>query len=305
MYTLELSVLLHRALEARVAALQEKLDVAGWQEDPEGLHQVRVGSRRVRAVLDLVDPSLYPAYHRQARKLRKLTRALGRPREMDVHDTLLAGLRPRIAQGPAGLEHTLEHILEHFAAAQRKARAEMLKELDGLSLKRLGQLLDVPSLANPFAAGDLGADAWATLAPWLERAFAPMPGLVDQEDGTALHALRIDLKRLRYALEILTPAFALEPTGPLRLLKALQKALGDHHDLATLEDRLQPLLQGLVARDRPALAEGARAILALVAEGRQCAFEEFRVLALGTSLEAFQAGLRRLLPADDGEEGPQ
>ena len=305
MYTLELSVLLHRALEARVAALQEKLEVPGWQDDPEGLHQVRVSSRRVRAVLDLVDPSLYPAYDRQTRKLRKLTRALGRPREMDVHDLLLSAFRPRIAHGPAGLEASLEHILECFAAGQRKARAEMLKELEGLSLKRLGQLLEVPSLANPFTAGDLGAGAWATLEPWLERAFAPMPGLVDQEDGTALHALRIDLKRLRYALEILTPAFALEPSGPLRLLKALQKALGDHHDLATLEDRLQPLLQALLERDRPALAEGTRAILALVAEGRQCAFEQFRVLALGTSLEAFQAGLQRLLlPPDLEEQAP-
>ena len=302
MYTIELSVLLHRALEARMAALQEYLDVPGWHHDPEGLHQVRVGSRRVRAVLDLVDPSLYPAYQRQTRKLRKLTRALGGPREMDVHDALLAGLRPRIAQGPAGLEQTLEHVLEVFAAGQRKARAGMLEDLDSLSLKRLGELLEVPLLANPFASGDLGEGVWTTLTPWLERAFEPMPGLLDQEDRTALHALRIDLKRLRYALEILAPAFAVEPAGPLRLLKAFQKALGDHHDLATLEDRLQPLLQGLVDRDRPALAEGTRAILALVVESRQCAFESFRVLALGTSLEAFQAGLRRLLVAPASEE---
>jgi CHAD domain-containing protein len=279
--------------------LQEKLAIPDWQDDPEGLHQVRVGSRRVRAVLDLVDRDLYPAYDRQTRKLRKLTRALGLPREMDVHESLLEALRPRLGEGSPMA--ALEHAQERFGAALRKARAEMLKELDRLSLKRLDQLLEVPNLTNPFAVGDLGTGAWECLTPWMERAFRPMPALLDEEDGPALHGVRIDVKRLRYALEILAPAFATEPSDPLRLLKAFQKALGDHHDLATLEDRLQDLHTGLVERHRPTLAEGTRTLLALVTEGRQCAFEQFRVLALATGLEAFQASLKRLLLPPEGD----
>ena len=89
MYCLELSILLHRALEGRVETLMNDLSVAGWQADPEGLHEVRVASRRVRAVLDLVQPGLYPGFKRQCRKLKDLTRALGRTREMDVHMAIL------------------------------------------------------------------------------------------------------------------------------------------------------------------------------------------------------------------------
>jgi len=300
MHTLELSVLLHRSLESRLGYLLERLAVPDWQDDPEGLHQVRVASRRVRAVLDLVDRDLYPAYDRQARKLRKLTQALGGPREMDVHALLLERLAPRLSGTPAGA--ALEHVLEQFGAVLGKARAGMLKDLDRLSLKRLGQVLEVPSLANPFAPGELETGAWECLTPWLEKALLPMPGLVDREDATALHQVRIDVKRLRYALEILAPAFAAEPTGPLRLLKAFQTALGDHHDLATLAARLEELRDGLAARNRPALAAGLETILGLVAEDRQCAYEQFRVLARATSPEAFQAGLKRLLMAIEGGE---
>ena len=169
-------------------------------------------------------------------------------------------------------------------------------------MKHLDQLLVVPSLTNPFAADELGTGAWECLAPWLDRAFLPMAALVDQEDGPALHSVRIDVKKLRYALEILAPAFAAEPAGPLRLLKAFQTALGDHHDLATLETPLATLLEDLQHRNRTALAEGLRTLLALVAEARQCAYEQFRVLALATSPDAFRTSLKRLFMALDGGE---
>ena len=195
MYSVELSVLLHRALQTRMTLLQEKLAIPDWQEDPEGLHQVRVGSRRVRAVLDLVDRGLYPAYDRQTRKLRKLTRALGLPREMDVHESLLEALRPRLGEGSPMA--ALEHAQERFGSAQRKARAEMLKELDQLSLKHLDQLLEVPNLTNPFAVGDLGTGAWECLTPWMERAFLPMPALLDEEDPEVVSHLVEVINRIR------------------------------------------------------------------------------------------------------------
>ena len=54
MHPAELAILLHRALEVRLARLQELLDGDHWVEDTEQLHQVRVAARRLGAVLDLV-----------------------------------------------------------------------------------------------------------------------------------------------------------------------------------------------------------------------------------------------------------
>ena len=288
MHALELSILLHRALEARVEHLAGLLADPAWQEDPEGLHQVRVGSRRLRSVLDLVRPELYPGFRRQGRRLRGLTRALGLTRELDVHSAWLERLAvPGLATGSA-----LEHALEVLEAKRGKARRAMARDLEGISLKRLPDLLKVPSLPDPFVPGNLAGDVWDALDPRLEAAFSPLPGLLEREDPPALHAARIRVKRFRYALEVLGAAFQAPPEARLRQLKELQTALGEHHDLAMLEELLQDIYEGLATRSRARLASGTLELLAYVGEARLGAYERFRTAAAAMPLAAFRAALR-------------
>jgi CHAD domain-containing protein len=301
MFCLELSVLLHRALETRVETLMNELARPGWQDLPDALHDVRVASRRVRTVLSLVQPGLYPGHKRQTRNLKRLTRALGRPREMDVHAAILEDLArraPDLAAAPAR-----EHLLEVLERRLGKARRAMARALERINLKRLPHLLQVPSLPDPFRhEEDLGPATWACLAPWLEGAFPGEP-LLDQDDAGALHALRIRVKRLRYALEVLGTGFPVPPEGELKHLHNLQMALGNHHDLATLQAWLERLHRGLAARERPILAEGTRAFLDYLGEERLIAYEHFRALALAMPEAAFVAGLRRNLGVPAPEPG--
>ena len=290
MYSAELSILLHRALVARVEVLMGLLAVDGWQGQAEGVHDTRVASRRVRAVLDMVEPALYPRLKRQGLKLKRLTRTLGRTREMDVHIAILteAGRQsPSLGDSPA-----MEHVLEVIEGHRRRALKAMEKGLARLNLKSLPHLLLVPSLPDPFRVDDLTGDIWSCLAPWLDGAF-PAEALLDTEEVPALHALRIRVKRLRYALEVLAPGFHTAPEAQLRHLRALQTALGDHHDLATLTGQLRDLHLGLAARGRRTLAAGTLDILCHLAEDQAIAFEQFRALALAAHKPAFIAGLRQ------------
>ncbi len=112
--------------------------------------------------------------------------------------------------------------------------------------------------ALPTRASDLapaGDDARPTRAPDLVPAGdnalpTRAPDFHPAEVDAALHRLRIDGKRLRYAMEFYAPLFSSRIEGRLRLLKRFQDALGDAQDLADLERRVRDLADHLPAGRR-------------------------------------------------------
>lgn len=293
MHPAELAILLHRALEVRLAGLQALLAPAHWTEDMEQLHQVRVSARRLGAVLDLVDPEAYPGHKARRRALKELVEVLGLTRELDVHAD---GLKGRLldARSPAQAA-LLEHLLEGLDRARAKARRVMRRELERLRLPDLQRLLDVPALHDPFQRISLQAAAWSCLEPRAEAALGDLTALAAQEDPPALHKARVRIKKLRYALEALEGAFATAPEAVLKDLRALQTTLGEHHDLAALEALLWETEGQLRTRDRTTLLGRVLELLGEVAESRRAAFDRFRALASGQGPAAFAHALRPAL----------
>ena len=289
MHPVEFSILLHRALEGRIARLLELAAREDWRLDPEHLHDVRVASRRVRAVLELVDPSIYPKFNRHRSRLKALTDALGASREHDVHLSLLAAqqINPMETSALAALEHAQE-LLDH---SRRRAQKRMTRDLSRLSVAECEGLLRVPSLADPFAPGDVAASARACLEPRLRTALESLSRLSIQEDATEMHAVRIHIKKTRYTLEILEPVIEGQVGPVLDRLRELQTILGEHHDLATLEGFLWSLHGGLMSRNRSLLASGLLEIIGRVAETRRTWFDRFCELAPQLTLESFLTAL--------------
>lgn len=293
MHPAELAILLHRALEVRLARLLELLDAPDWAGEDEQLHQVRVSARRLGAVLGLVDAGVYPGHKGQRRALKGLVDTLGLPRELDVH----AGyLRVHLLQATTSTQAAvLEHLLEQVDRRRTKARRTMRKKLDRLRLPGLRRLLEVPALQNPFQATSLQEGAWICLEAPAEAALGGLRGLCAQEDPLALHKTRIRIKKLRYAVEALEAAFAEPPEAMLKNLRALQTALGDHHDLATLEALLWETEGQLRRRGRQTLGAGVLDLLGGVAEARRAAFDRFTELAKAHGPAAFARAVRPAL----------
>lgn len=300
MHPAELAILLHRALEVRLARLQELLGAKGWAEDEEQLHQVRVSARRLGAVLDLVDPEAYPEHKKRRRALKDLVDTLGLPRELDVHSQFLRSHRLN-ARTPTEAA-VLEHLLEQVDRDRAKARRSMEKGLDRLRLPDLRRLLEVPALQNPFQATSLQEAAWACLEPRAASALGGLTSLAAREDAAAMHKARVRIKKLRYAVEALESAFSESPDPLLRGLRALQTALGDHHDLAALEALLWQAEASLRLRDRATLCGGVLDLLGDVAENRRVAFDRFAALAQTQDPTAFASLVRPALglPPLDG-----
>jgi CHAD domain-containing protein len=284
------------AIGAAARAIRERAPGVRDGRDPEDLHKVRVASRRLRAALATYAP-LFRRRERKARarEVRRFTRALGALREADVHAALLAaafaGAR---GDGAARARAQAMAAIERRRGEERKA---VLEAVAPAKLDRLGRRLARLRLRRRLAQRRLDLETLAAeaLERGLTRAFGGLAASLDEERDEALHARRIAVKRLRYAIEALGPALPLEPAAALlELAKRIQEVLGRHHDLVTLAARLED------ERGRAPDPAAARALAAAAARLRaraSAAFAEFQEIARtaidvlpGAALEARRSG---------------
>src|SRR5438445_7388852 len=97
-----------------------KLALDETNNDPEPVHQLRVGTRRARAALDIVAAYLPGKVAKRARKqLRRLRRVAGEARDWDVFRLTLTTLSQRrpAAQRP-GLDFLIGYALAQRSVAQ-------------------------------------------------------------------------------------------------------------------------------------------------------------------------------------------
>src|SRR5262245_7593091 len=103
----------------------------------ESVHQARIATRRLRAVLRIVDN---PDSDR-VKLCRRLGRALGAVREADVTQEVFHGLATRVPAAVCGVA-AVRRLAEQD---QRRARRRLARTLDGLKLRPLAMLRDRPS----------------------------------------------------------------------------------------------------------------------------------------------------------------
>lgn len=119
--------------------------------------------------------------------------------------------------------------------------------------------------------GDLGANALRIVEVRLRELEQLAPTAIESGDPTALHDMRIAAKRLRYVLEMTTPAFGEPAAKGAKTAKALQDVLGEIHDCDEMGPRVQDHVARLRVEDAQALhrdAEpGAKDLDAAVATG--------------------------------------
>lgn len=125
---------------ARQAGLiRSNLAAALDGRDPEGVHDMRVASRRLRASLAVLEPWLPPDdLARLKPGLRAVTRALGSVRELDVDRGLLARVRTRATPVRS---IAIEDVDARLARRLRAARTRMMARFARVDLDRLDDRL--------------------------------------------------------------------------------------------------------------------------------------------------------------------
>jgi CHAD domain-containing protein len=189
--------------------------------DPEYLHQLRVGIRRLRSMLRACRRLVRGAEaERLDRRLRAALDAFGAARDWDVFEASCT--QPVLRR----------RVRARALAARRGAR----------TMARSAQFRFMPDAAL----------AWARGRPWRKRANAGEPLAafapralerlhrraaeaaegIDWQDAAQRHRLRIRVKRLRYATESLAAAWPEPAMAPfLKKLRGLQEILGELNDI--------------------------------------------------------------------------
>jgi CHAD domain-containing protein len=227
--------------------------------DARGVHQARTTSRRLRELLPVADVAAPRAGALRARRdLRRLTRALGAVRELDVALAEFGGAASR-----ASWDRTAVRTVEQSLLAERdRAFNEAAHKFGAADGDRLRVRLDAIAA---FAGGDPTPRlAERTLARRLRRRASRVLTAV-QAAGTLyapeqLHTVRIAVKKLRYGLEIARDAAALPVDPIVSSLKRHQDVLGRLHDLETLAARVRKAGNGAGRRTALKIEEIALAL---------------------------------------------
>jgi CHAD domain-containing protein len=274
-------------LERRTRALQRHLPAA-IEGDGTGVHQARVASRRLREAVPVLAEDVQGGKARKAeRKVRRLTRALGAVRELDVTLTVLDEFATRDALPRLALEEVRTHV----TAEREQRRATMLKRLERVSLQKLEQRLARVAEALQEADTERWRDALAgRLAKRAKGLAAAMTEAGQMYSPESLHRVRIATKKLRYGLEIAAEGGVRAASPLLRQLKKVQDTLGRLHDLQVLESHVAAVQALPPARELPedSLPAVARAL------EEECRHLHGRYIALTPALRITTEGTRQV-----------
>lgn len=241
---------------------------------PDAIHQMRVALRRLRAALSLFKQVTIDAQVEVLKaELRWLTGELGRARDLDVQLARFRGLADELPQAKAGL-------YEICLGLERQRKQVYRSALDAVRSDRFRRLIFDSS--NWIEAGGwLGSGDPALRDQPIEhfaaaelarrrRRVKKVGATLSHLDPHARHALRIRIKKLRYATEFLADVFDTKRArrrrkASLSALTTLQDKLGELNDIVVLQTQGDELVRLTRRRGSKQSNEEAAAALDIVA----------------------------------------
>lgn len=242
--------------------------------DPESLHQMRVGLRRLRTALQVFDFAVSLPKPTSVQRIRKFAQVLGDVRDLDILGATLQAdaaiskserkTRDRI------LKQVTEERSQKFDTLQKtlhsnkydKFKAGFEDWLEAPDYREVAQLPIqhvLPDLLLPLISTVLLHPAWLfgthTASGQISLDFLSgdnVRSLLKQK-GHSLHDLRKKMKQVRYQTELFADLYDEDYRAQVEEFKSIQDALGEIQDSVILNDYLESRLDDAPQKTCPVL----------------------------------------------------
>jgi len=207
--------------------------------EPESLHQMRVATRQLRAVLRAARPLLVPEWADSLRdELRWLGQLLGPARDLDAQ---LAYFREESAALDARDRRPLTEFIAHLEVQRNNVREILLNEL------KSERYLDLIRRLQQAAHDPTVVESTVTLCDLAKQEFTKLRKAIRQAgrapNNAKIHEARIKTKRARYAAELAEPMVGKTATRFINKARAVQDVLGMHQDAIQAEAHIRAFLK--------------------------------------------------------------
>ena len=244
-----------------IRIMQEQVPGVLLRIDPEYLHDYRVALRRLRSVVGNL-PGVFPVDVETAirSRLRQLWMRTGAARDLDVlEESRVAYSEEASASLRSGVDDLAGFIRSRRIEAYTVLSAYVCAGTHDADLRTLMRAFE--GLAHDHGARGgkpVRHEAGAALRRRIKKV-RRLSRRIDVTDESALHALRVQCKKLRYLLEVFGGLFDVSQLGDLtRELKWVQDALGRMNDYAVQQATLGQFLDEMPnPTPRTAAAVGA------------------------------------------------
>ncbi|MCC5613959.1 CHAD domain-containing protein [Nostoc sp. CHAB 5836] len=264
-------------------------------EDPEALHQMRVGMRRLRTAITRFALALDVPKPISDKNIGKIARRLGSLRDLDVlKESLENNYKPNL---PRKEQESLETAFTALAKQREDVLSSVQKTLKAESYKSLKDALDkwlekpsyqplgsvtigqvLPDLLLPEVSIFLLHPGWLVGTEFVESEVKIQknwkPEKIEKQlttEGEILHSLRKESKRIRYQMELFTDLYGESYGAYLTEVKSIQEILGTMQDSAVLTDWLADVFKSEIQTHLPTLAN-------LLTENRYQSWQQWQPL---------------------------
>lgn len=277
--TLTLGECAHQAIRKHFGKVIKYESEVLADRDPEPLHQMRVGMRRLRTALRVFEPVVVLPKAASQKKIGQIARILGAVRDLDV---LLVMLEQTYEpQLPKAEQKQLHKVIRALKKRRRQDFAEMeqlfeselyqkflrsyhgwLEEPEFGAIAPVAAVRVVPDVLLPLVSHLFLHPGWLVGAR-LNRGVPEVDLAMDADtihqvladQGEVVHDLRKQIKRVRYQTEFFTDFYDASYEAQIRDFKHAQDALGHLQDGAVLQALLSETLGKSWTKALPSLAQ--------------------------------------------------